>query len=285
MENYSSSRIVVLAKFFAFVRWKGKIYRQPFFVTTANTSPNLLSRDACYTLGVVKPCYAVEAEQSNLHTDLQTNLQNVTDLQGNWPQIYSTEASNTQLSDEELKQRSSDEKHRQRSSWCSETQLQTQWSIHPKQRLPDEKQRSRHSTQNTGQSTEIVNSRKASSDLNTGSEYRSTGKSTGYFRSTTKSTRSSGSTTWSATRSTPTARKQPPVANPVDSTSHANFRSSFQTEEEGKQMRPSQLHIQGRGVHNYRQKMRDPDLQMDLQSNLQEIFIQIHRRIFIWIYK
>ena len=61
MENYGSSRIVVLGKFFAFVRRKGKIYRQPFFVTTANTSPNLLSRDACYALGVVKPCYTVEA--------------------------------------------------------------------------------------------------------------------------------------------------------------------------------------------------------------------------------
>ena len=71
MENYGSSRIVVLGKFFAFVRWKGKTYRQPFFVTTANTSPNLLSRDACYTLGVVKPCYAVEAERSNLQANLQ----------------------------------------------------------------------------------------------------------------------------------------------------------------------------------------------------------------------
>ena len=62
MENYSSSRIVVLGKVYAFMRWKGKIYRQAFYVTTANTSPNLLSRDACYTLGVVRPCYAVEAE-------------------------------------------------------------------------------------------------------------------------------------------------------------------------------------------------------------------------------
>ena len=77
MENYGSSRIVVLGKFFAFVRWKGKIYRQPFFVTTANTSPNLLSRDACYTLRVVKPCYTVEAERSNLQADLQ----DVADLQ------------------------------------------------------------------------------------------------------------------------------------------------------------------------------------------------------------
>ena len=76
------------------------------------------------------------------------------------------------------------------------------------------------------QSTEIVNSRKASIDLNTGSRpttestARSTHESTGCVRSTTKSTRSTwlaGSTTWSATRSTLTltvkVRKQPPVAN------------------------------------------------------------------------
>ena len=50
MENHGSSRIVALGKFFAFVRWKGKIYRQPFFVTMANTSPNVLSRDACNAL-------------------------------------------------------------------------------------------------------------------------------------------------------------------------------------------------------------------------------------------
>ena len=62
MENYDSSRIEVLGKFSAFLRWKGKIYRQPFYVTTANISSNLLPRHACYALGVVRPCYAVEAE-------------------------------------------------------------------------------------------------------------------------------------------------------------------------------------------------------------------------------
>ena len=151
MENYSSSRIVVLGKFFAFVRRKMKIYRQPFFVTKANTSPNLLSRDACYALGVVKPCYAVEAERSNLQADLQgshlsnlqANLQCMMDLQSNLQhnqlQIYSIEALNTQLSDKKQKQRP-DTDLKQRSSRHSEGQIQTQWSIHPKQRLPDEKQ-------------------------------------------------------------------------------------------------------------------------------------------------
>ena len=244
----------------------------------ANTSPNLLSRDACYALGVVKPCYTVEAvERSNLHADLHVDLQaNLQDqcatdlqsnLQGNWPQIYSIEAL----------YRSSDEKHSQRSSRCFETihpiqrpdtdlrqrssshseagkqlQLQTQWSVH--HRLPDEKyrQRSRCSTQNTAQI------------------YRSTGKSTGYFGSTTESTRSFRSTTWSTTRS---VRKQPPVANPVANTvdpiSHAHFRSNFwtpnRTEVEMKQMRQ----LQDRGTHGYRQQMKNSVLQLDLQSNIQ----------------
>ena len=60
METYGSSRVEVLGKFNAFLRWKGKIFRQTFYVTTANSSPNLLSRDACYTLGVVRPCYSVD---------------------------------------------------------------------------------------------------------------------------------------------------------------------------------------------------------------------------------
>ena len=230
MENYGSSRIVVLGKFFAFVRWKGKIYRQPFFVTTANTSPNLLSRDACYALGVVKPCYAVEAERSNLQADLQDvvdlqkNLRRQCNVQGNRPQIYSIEA-NTSLSDDKLKHRLSD-----------------------KQQRPDTdlKQRSRHST----------------STRNTPQIYRSTGKSTRSAGSTTESARSAGSTIRSATRSTTMERKQPPansVANTVDSISHAYFISSFQnrTEVEKKQMR------QHRGTHNNYRQMKDPELQTD----------------------
>ena len=33
---------------------------QLFYVIDCDRSPNLLSRDACYTLGVLKPCYTVE---------------------------------------------------------------------------------------------------------------------------------------------------------------------------------------------------------------------------------
>ena len=57
-------QFTVLGKFHAFLRWKGHIYRQLFYVTNANASPNLLSQYRCYTLGVLKPCYSVETTNS-----------------------------------------------------------------------------------------------------------------------------------------------------------------------------------------------------------------------------
>ena len=59
MEAYGNSTVSVLEKFYMFLRWKGRVYKQLFYVTTANASPNLLSRDSCYTLGVLKPCYSI----------------------------------------------------------------------------------------------------------------------------------------------------------------------------------------------------------------------------------
>ena len=60
MENYGNSTVKVLGMFHAFLRWKEQVYKQLFYVTDCDRSPNLLSRDACYTLGVLKPCYTVE---------------------------------------------------------------------------------------------------------------------------------------------------------------------------------------------------------------------------------
>ena len=48
-----------------FSEWKAKVYRQLFYVTDANNSPNLLSRDGCYTLGIIKPCYSVESTRNS----------------------------------------------------------------------------------------------------------------------------------------------------------------------------------------------------------------------------
>ena len=50
MENYGNTAVKVLGMFHAFLRWKDKVYRQVFYVTDCDRSPNLLSRDACYIL-------------------------------------------------------------------------------------------------------------------------------------------------------------------------------------------------------------------------------------------
>ena len=60
MENYGNTAVKVLGMFHVFLRWKEKVYKQLFYVTDCDRSPNLLSRDACYMLGVLKPCYTVE---------------------------------------------------------------------------------------------------------------------------------------------------------------------------------------------------------------------------------
>ena len=64
MQNYGNSTVKVLGMFHEFLRWKARVYKQLFYVTDCDRSPNLLSRDACYTLGVLKPCYTVERTPS-----------------------------------------------------------------------------------------------------------------------------------------------------------------------------------------------------------------------------
>ena len=60
MENYGNSAVKVLGMFHVFLKWKDNVYRQLFYVTNCDWLPKLFSCDACYTLGVLKPCYTVE---------------------------------------------------------------------------------------------------------------------------------------------------------------------------------------------------------------------------------
>ena len=54
MENYGNTAVKVLGRFHAFLCWKDQVHKQVFYVTDCDRSPNLLSRDACYTLRVLK---------------------------------------------------------------------------------------------------------------------------------------------------------------------------------------------------------------------------------------
>ena len=100
MENYGNTVVKVLGMFHAFLRWKDKVYKQLFYVTDCDRSPNLLSRDACYILGVLKPCYTVEnsssstvnasnkgdvAAKSSLHQKMNGSEAKLSNNSNKWP--------------------------------------------------------------------------------------------------------------------------------------------------------------------------------------------------------
>ena len=56
----------IIGRFTAFIRWKGKVFSQEFHVTNANSSPNLLSRDACFRMEILQTCFAVTGKEIHL---------------------------------------------------------------------------------------------------------------------------------------------------------------------------------------------------------------------------
>ena len=45
MENYGNSAVKVLGMFHVLLKWKDRVYRQLFYVTDCDRSPNLFSHD------------------------------------------------------------------------------------------------------------------------------------------------------------------------------------------------------------------------------------------------
>ena len=66
LENYGNSPVSIIGRFTAFIRWKGKVFHQEFHVTNANSSPNLLSRDACFRMEVLQTCFMVTGKEIHL---------------------------------------------------------------------------------------------------------------------------------------------------------------------------------------------------------------------------
>ena len=62
-KNYENSPVSIIGRFTAFIRWKGKLFHQEFHVTNANSSPNLLSRDACFRIEVLQICFVATGKE------------------------------------------------------------------------------------------------------------------------------------------------------------------------------------------------------------------------------
>ena len=60
LENFDSSYIQPMGKFKAFLCWKGKRYRVNIEVMDSNTTPNMLSRESTFCMGILKPCFMLK---------------------------------------------------------------------------------------------------------------------------------------------------------------------------------------------------------------------------------
>ena len=60
LENFDSSYIQPMGKFKAFLHWKGKQYRVDIEVMDSNTTPNVLSRESTFCMGILKPCFVLK---------------------------------------------------------------------------------------------------------------------------------------------------------------------------------------------------------------------------------
>ena len=63
LKNYGNSPVLIIGKVKAFMHWKGKIFHQEFHITNANSSPNLLSRDASFQMKVLQTCSAATGRE------------------------------------------------------------------------------------------------------------------------------------------------------------------------------------------------------------------------------
>ena len=59
-EIFDSSYIQPMGKFKAFLHWKGKRYRVDIEVMDSNTTPNVLSRESSFCMGILKPCFVLK---------------------------------------------------------------------------------------------------------------------------------------------------------------------------------------------------------------------------------
>ena len=60
LENFDSSYIQPMGKFKAFLHWKGKQYRVDIEVMESTTTPNVLSRESTFCMGILKPCFVLK---------------------------------------------------------------------------------------------------------------------------------------------------------------------------------------------------------------------------------
>ena len=62
-----------MGKFKAFLRWRGKCYRVDIEVMDSTTTPNVLSRESTFIMGILKHCFVLKKPTGKEDTDTPTD--------------------------------------------------------------------------------------------------------------------------------------------------------------------------------------------------------------------
>ena len=65
LKNFDNTSIRPLGTFKCFLRWKGQRYRVNIEVIDTDESPNVLSREQTFMMGILKPCFVLKKESSS----------------------------------------------------------------------------------------------------------------------------------------------------------------------------------------------------------------------------
>ena len=60
LENFDKTMVKLMGTFKCFLCWEGKIYRIQAEVMDSEDTPNILSRETTFLMGILKPCFVVK---------------------------------------------------------------------------------------------------------------------------------------------------------------------------------------------------------------------------------
>ena len=60
LENFDKTMVKPMGTFKCFLWWNGKIYRIQAEVIDSEDTPNILSRETTFLIGILRPCFVVE---------------------------------------------------------------------------------------------------------------------------------------------------------------------------------------------------------------------------------
>ena len=88
LENFDKTMVKPMGTFKCFLWWKGKIYRIKAEVMDSEDTPNVLSRETTFLVGILKPCFVVKKVPeipdgtATMNCNLKAEMKNPKSIQG-----------------------------------------------------------------------------------------------------------------------------------------------------------------------------------------------------------